>query len=149
MRSEISKRSCERLELPGRSKIKMTANGFGTLPVSIARNARSAELARSMIDRSSFGVSTLCMSRIVDAPCQLHGPTDQYWTSRWRTLEGPMGRDRFGGRRSSLRDDKWLLYMYEPHQQCRRYGCQPGTWRSGMRNKIVIRLGDSPSPRAW
>jgi hypothetical protein len=116
MRSEISKRSCERLKLPGQSKIKMTANCCGTLPVSIARNARSAELARSMIDRSSFSVSILCMSRIVDATCQLHGRTDQYWkspTSRWRTREGQMGRHRCGGRRSSLMEDQWRLYTYD------------------------------------
>jgi hypothetical protein len=33
----------------------------------MAKNAKSAELARSMSGRSSFSVSILCMSRILDA----------------------------------------------------------------------------------
>jgi hypothetical protein len=113
MRSEISKRSYERSKLPGRSKIKMTANGFGTLPVSIARNAWSAELARSMIDRSSFGVSILCMSRIVDAPCQLHGPTDQYWASRWRARGGPTGPAPIRRTKVLAKGQQWRLYTYD------------------------------------
>jgi hypothetical protein len=106
-------RRCERFKLPGRSKIKMTANCFGTLPVSIARNAWSAELARSMIDRSSFGVSILCASRIVDAPCQLDGPTDQYWTVTLAYARRPNGPALIRGTKVLAKDDQWRLYAHD------------------------------------
>jgi hypothetical protein len=38
-------------EIAGASKIKMTANCCGAWPVSIARNAKSAELARAIAAR--------------------------------------------------------------------------------------------------
>jgi hypothetical protein len=58
------------------------------------------------------------------------------------------GRHRFGGRRSSLRDDQWRLYPYDRTTSVGGIWMQLGTWRCGMRNEIVIRLGDSPSPKA-
>ena len=57
IRPSISWRRSTSPRSPGRSKIKITANCSGTLPVSIARNAKSAGLARSMGGHSSLTFS--------------------------------------------------------------------------------------------
>jgi len=78
IRPPISWRRSSRPRSPGRSKIKITANCSGTLPVSIARNAKSAGLARSITDRSSFGVSTRRRLRVVDSTFPSHSALDGY-----------------------------------------------------------------------
>src|SRR5207342_3487619 len=67
MRSEITCRRCAKLKSPDGSTSKMAANCSGTLPASIARNAKSVELARSLTGHS--GLSTRQGPRLIDPTC--------------------------------------------------------------------------------
>jgi hypothetical protein len=81
------------------------------LPLSIARNANSAELARSTHGRSSLEVSTCRMSGVVDPTClsdsvpRRDGKSRRSCAGRCQgpAVDGP-GTDR--GRRSSLATTK-------------------------------------------
>lgn len=92
MRRPISWRRSSRPRSPGRSKIKITANCSGTLPVSIAEMPKSAGLARSIADRSPFGVCTRRRPRLVDSTFPSHstvGRLQKSQRSYRRTCDHP------------------------------------------------------------
>src|SRR5215207_9352197 len=69
MRSEITCRRRVKVKSPDSFNSKMAANCCGTSPASIARNAKSAELARSITGCFPLRGPTRQRSRVIDPTC--------------------------------------------------------------------------------
>ena len=140
------------LEKPLGQRVVRIADGDGRSVLDVTKPATAQSLRSQAVPcRDSHQRGGIEPQRPSDRirQCETENqPVSASPTSGWRAREGPMGGtdSKDEGPRYGTTNGGRACTTAPPASEV--YGCQPGTWRCGMRNEVVIRLGDSPSPRA-